>query len=187
MESREFRGKITHTEKTIQRLFQTEYHTYDTAQMLMQMAVGGLLVIVAALSDVNIAIQGVLLLVGCWLIISRDFPASYKADQVLKVHRGNLPVMEYIFAEEGVTVSGEGNMRLKYKQFQRLVEDEQYLYLFLGRNSVCMMDRKEITPSMGNFMVFIEEKTGLKWTRNKSLVAMNLWDVVEVFRNRNKN
>lgn len=180
--TKEFQASIVHTEDTIQRLFKMEYHTYELFKLFIWMLVGASMVLSAIFVEMSMAFQAILLLIGCWLLISSDFPAALKAEQAIEARGGSLPVMEYTFREKGVTVSGEGTMELKYDQFQRLVRDEKYLYMFLSRNSVCMVDRTRITPSCEELLSFMEKKTGLKWGWPKSLLMMNVKDIRSAFR-----
>lgn len=74
-------------------------------------------------------------------------------------------------------------MNIPYKKFTRLVEDEEYLYLFLDKDSVCMLPRSSVEPQPAeDFMKFVEGKTGLSWRREKSLLSLNLWDLRQLWR-----
>ena len=82
-------------------------------------------------------------------------------------------------------LSGEGSMKLAYPKFQRLIEDEQYLYLFLGRQSVCMVEKDGVEGgSPEELKAFVARLTGLSWQRNRSLLTMNLADLRQALRDR---
>ena len=71
-------------------------------------------------------------------------------------------------------------MRIPYKKLTRLVEDAEYLYLFLAENSLCMVERSGVEPEGdAALMEFLSEKTGLAWQREKSLLSLNLWDLFQ--------
>lgn len=185
MASFQFYGKIEHTEKTIMALYRAQYHAYEKPQMLLWMGFGFALIMIAAFATIPMWAKTILLLIGAWLVISMDFPSQVRADRAVEARRGNLPKMEYEFHKDAVKVSGEGSMSIPYKKIVRLAEDKGYLYMFMDKDSICMVDRNTIKPkSVDEFKEFIAKKTGLDWQNEKSLLAMNLADVILIFRNR---
>lgn len=180
-----YRAKIEHTEDTIFKLYKTQYHAYEQSKMLVRMVIGIALIFVAAFVSFPIWARGLILLVGAWLIVSLDFPSQMKADKVIEERGGSLPKMEYEFYESEMKLSGEGSMNIKYKKFSRLLEDSGYLYLFISRDSVCMIDRSTLKPDDNDkFKKFISEKTGLEWCREQSMLSMNLYDIKRIFKER---
>lgn len=182
-----FVGSIQHTEDTIQRLFRTEYYTYEKLRLIMRMAAGGAMVVAGALAALPMAVKGILMLVGCWLIVSKDFPADVRADRTVDARKGELPRNTCTFYDKRMELDGEGHMRIKYDQFERFIEDDEYLYLFLGKKSVCMVERSSVEHgSDQQLMEFLEKRTGLHWARNKSLLMMNLSDLLQAIRDRRR-
>lgn len=178
-----YTGGIDHTKKTLELLFKTQYYTYQGLRMLLRMAIGFAMVATALLLTLPMWARGLLMLIGCWLIVSKDFPSAIRADRAIEARNGSLPSMRYVFGADRVEISGEGSMKLKYRQFTRLIEDEGYLYLFIDRDSVCMVDRATVAPPpTEDFMKFIEKKTGLQWKRSQSLLSMNLQDLLQMLR-----
>lgn len=180
-----FVGSIQHTEDTLQRLFKTEWRTYHQLRILTQLALGFVLVLLALAVEMDRILQAVLLLAGCLLMIGGDFPASVRADKAVDDRKGRLPKNICSFFSGSVELSGEGTMRLKYDRFQRLVEDSEYLYLFLGSRSVCMVDKAAVKGgSAEELKAFVAERTGLTWRRNRSFFTMNLADLRQMLRDR---
>ena len=122
-----------------------------------------------------------------WLLVSRDFPAAVRADRALTERKAKLPNMNYSFGSEALHLTGEGSMDIPYRKFTRLVEDKQYCYLFVSRNSVCMMAKDALKPAdiMG-FAKFMEEKTGLTWRAEKSFLSMSIYDMRQALRDMRK-
>ena len=181
-----YRGSINHTEKTIDLLYRTQYRVYEKPRMLIRFAVGFAFVLVAVIAAVPLWARGIALLLGAWMIVSRDFPAQVQADRAVQARRGSLPKMEYLFYDDRIKLSGEGSMDIKYKKLSHLTYDADYLYMFLKKGSACMVDKAEIKPQeIEEFMKFIAEKTGLEWQRDVSLLGMNLWDIRNIIKNRN--
>lgn len=181
----QYYGKIEHTEKTIMTLYRVQYHMYEKPQMLLWMGFGFAVILVAAFSSFPGWARTVLLLIGAWLVISMDFPSQVRGDRAVNARRGDLPKMEYEFHKDAVKISGEGSMSIPYKKIARLVDDKRYLYLFMDKDSICMIDRETIRPkSVDEFKEFLAKKTELDWQSEKSLLALNLADVILMFRNR---
>ena len=92
-------------------------------------------------------------------------------------------ICNYSFGQDKVHLSGEGSMDIPYNKLTRLVEDKQYLYLFLNRNSVCMMEKDSVKPAdLMAFAKFLEEKTGRKWQAEKSFLSMSIYDIRRAFK-----
>ena len=173
-----YSAKITHTEKTITQLYKMQYYVYDKGRMLLRIVVGFGLVVAAVLLSIPTWAKAILLLLGAWLLVSRDFPATVRADRALSERKAKLPSMEYSFGEDKLHLKGEGSMDIPYRDFTHLIEDDDYLYLFINRNSVCMIDRSSFTPEQYvAFGKFMEEKTGLAWRREKPFLSLSIYDI----------
>lgn len=183
MAETQYRSKIKHTEKTVQQLYKMQYYVYGKAQMLLRVALGFALVLIAAMATLPIWVKALLLLFGAWFLVSRDFPASVRADKALSERKAALPGMEYSFGADKVRLTGEGSMDIPYKKFNRLAEDRDYLYLFVNRDSVCMMERASVRPEkVEEFKKFMEEKTGLAWRTEKPFLSMSIYDIRQALR-----
>lgn len=180
-----YKAKIAHTEKTIEKMFVTQYYAYEQLRMYLRFILGIVLAAVAVLLTIPMWLRGMLLLAGGWLLSSADFPAQIRADRAVQARRGKLPVMEYDFYDDRMSISGEGSMNTKYNKFEKLIEDSDYLYLFMSKTSVCMIDKNTLTNvSLPDFKTFLSERTGIKWKFKKSMLAFNLYDIKDMLKNR---
>ena len=178
-----YRAKITHTEKTVEQLYKMQYYVYEKPRMLLRMLIGFGLVLTAVVTGIPNWGKALLLLAGAWLLVSKDFPAAVRADRALSERKARLPNMNYSFGPETVHLSGEGSMDIPYGKFTRLVEDKQYLYLFVNRNSVCMMEKDSVKPAdIMAFARFMEDKTNLKWRAEKPFLSMSIYDLRQALR-----
>ena len=178
-----YRARIAHTEKTVEQLYKMQYYVYEKPRMILRAIIGFALVAAAVALTIPTWGKALLILFGAWLLVSRDFPAAVRADRALSERKAKLPDMNYGFGPDKVHLSGEGSMDLPYKKFTRLVEDKQYLYLFVSRNSVCMMEKASLKPAdLMAFAAFLEEKTGLKWRAEKPFLSMSLYDLRRTLR-----
>ncbi len=178
-----YQAAIRHTEKTVEKLYKMQYAVYEKPRLLLRMLLGFALVVLVVVTALPTWARALLLLLGAWLLVSRDFPAAVRADRVLSERKAALPAMRYGFGERTVHLSGEGSMDIPYKSFTRLIEDIDYLYLFVSRDSVCMLERASLKPNdVLAFGKFMEEKTGLTWRREKSFLSMSIYDMRQALR-----
>ena len=180
-----YTAEIRHTEKTIESIYRAEYFAFEKLRIYARLAVGVAFIAFALITNLPTWAKGILLLIGAWLAVSSDFQAQIRADKALQERRAALPKMEYEFHESTFHISGEGDMNARYAQLIHLSEDKDYFYLFLSRTSVCMIDRSSIRPKGdAAFKEFIEKRTDLKFKREISLLAMSLYDILDIFKLR---
>ena len=182
-----YRAQIRHNEKTIQRLYRTQYYAYSKLKLLIRAAIGAALILAAVLPTLSTWARAILMLIGAWLVVSGDFPAQLRADRALEQRKAALPVMSYTFFDDHLALSGEGKMDIPYAKIHRLAQEREYLYLFLSRDSVCMLERSTLRPADdGAFLKFMEEKTGQYWRKERGLLSLNLADLILMIRDRNQ-
>lgn len=178
-----FEGCIEHDQDTIRRLFKAEYDTYEMKKVIVRFLAGAVLAGAGLMGGFPMIVQGILLMVGCWLIVSRDFPAKCRADRTLENRKTALPKITAVFYEDHVELNGEGRMKLDYGKFQHLVEEKGYYFLFLQRGSACMIDGKTLKPADAEkFKTFVAEKTGLEWKETTSWLNMSLMDLLQMLK-----
>lgn len=187
MASCQYSAKIEHTEKTIENLYLAQYHAYEKSKMLLWFAFGLAMIFAAAFATIPTWVKAILLLIGAWFVVSVDFPGQVRADRALEARNAELPKMEYEFHKDQMKVSGEGSMSIPYKKIVKLTEDKYYLYIFMSKDSICMIEKSTIRPkSEKEFKEFLASKTKLDWLNEKSFLAMNLADVILAVRNKKK-
>ena len=178
-----FQGRIEHDKDTITLLFKVAYDTFEVKRILIRFIIGVIMAILGLFGGFNHAIQGLLIMVGAWLIVSRDFPPKVRADRTLEERKQALPILVSTFYDDRMELSGEGRMTLRYKDFQYIVEENDYLFLFLHKNSACMIDSKTLEPdSLEAFKDFVSRKTNLQWQSNISWFNMSLKELIQILR-----
>ena len=188
MASPRYTASIDHSEKTIERLYRTQRRTYDRGRIFLRLALGFGMVLAAALAALPTWLKAILLLVGAWLMASGDFPAQIRADRAVQDRGGSLPKMRYEFYEDHLKLTGEGSMNIGYRKLNRLLEDREFYYLFLERDSVCMIDRESLKPAkQEDFRLFLENATGLNWRQEKSFLSIDLADLIKMRREKKRN
>ncbi len=184
----QFRAKIDHNAKTIEKLYRARYYCYEKIRAYSRMGIGLVLAMIAAFVTMPIVLRGLLLLVGAWLLVSGDFPAQIQADKVLEARHGVVPGMKYEFYPDNFKITENGlSKSVNYKKISRLVTDFDYFYLFFTKDSCCMIDRKTISSGTDEELAqFLQDKSGVEWRQDKQLLSLNLYDIRNIIRDRNK-
>ncbi len=178
-----FEGRVTHTKQTIKTLFKTTYYVYEKKKILTRMAIGVVLAVAALFIPMPTVLEVILLMLGAWLLVSRDYPATERADKAIEARKGHFPTIKYTFSDKSIVLEDRKKAFLKYSQIQLLVEDDGYFYLFENKGSVCMIDKQTITPaSLQDFINFLQEKTGKTTQKNKTFFQMNLYDLLGMLK-----
>lgn len=187
MASPRYTASIEHSEKTIERLYRTQRRTYDKAKIFLRLLIGFGMVLAAALVAMPTWLKAILLLIGAWLMASGDFPAQVSADRAVQKRNGSLPKMHYEFYEDHLKLTGEGSMNIGYRKLNRLLEDKEFYYLFLERDSVCMIARESLKPAkQEEFRMFLENTSGLNWRQEKSFLSIDLADLIKMHREKKR-
>ena len=171
---------IVHNEKTIRDLYKTQYYAYDKVRIVSRFLLGFAMIITAAAFSIPLWAKGILLLIGAWLVSTPDFPAQVIAEKNISARKTSLPAMTYEFYNDFFTISveGEGNAKFSYSKITLLIQDSNYLYLFIAKNSACMIDKSTLQIQIASdFVNFIEAKTKLKFRTQKSFISMNFQDL----------
>lgn len=181
-----YEGRIEHNNDSIHALFKTQYYTYQFGRVVRRTLLGVALIAAALFAGLPIWAEAILLAIGCWMLVGRDFPATYRAEEAIDARKGVLPITTCSFSAGHAEIQEGGvSKKLRYDQFQKLVQDKDYLYLFLGEESIVMIDREKVEPGTdAELMEFIEKKTGKKWEARLSLLTMNLHDLLRMTRKK---
>ena len=178
-----YKAKIEHNKKTIESLFRTQYYAYEKTRILIRFIVGIALIIISVGVTLPIWLRGVLLLIGTWIVSSPDFPAQVKTDKVIQARKGNFPNITYEFYGDRIKLydNNSYNKNILYKELTRIIHDKKYFYLFLDKNSACMIDKESLlNQDSEKFMQFIENKTGITWHVQKSIFSINIKDILNI-------
>ncbi|MDK2808092.1 MAG: hypothetical protein PWP24_826 [Clostridiales bacterium] len=117
-----YEGQIVHTKETIRCLYKVTYNKYELKKVIVRMLVGAFLTIVGLIGIDSYILQAGLLLIGCWLLVSKDFPAVCKADRAVEARKHMLPIISTVFYDDIVELSSKSCMEMEYGQFKFLFE-----------------------------------------------------------------
>ena len=175
-----YTAHISHTYDTILRMCRTMDDTFFFKRKLM-MAFGGIALAVLGVWNME-SIAGILMLmIGCWLLVSLNLPAKNQADNIRKALDGKYPANKYEFFDKNFVLYAQNQDVVTYDKIKRLVEDEGYCYLCLNEQASYMLEKASLGTELEKFMAFMEKATGLSWRKPYRLSTFNLKSMVELF------
>ncbi len=182
-----FSAQMKHNEKTIQRLAQTQDSAFCWKRRIVQFLISLVLIWIGLFSSINSSVSIVCLLFGCWMVVSIDQPPKNRSKRIIRDIAGNYPNAEYLFHENTISVRNEdGSEQINYDDIFRIIEDDQYIYLFINKYSAYMFSRESIMPNDIEFQAYLQDKIGLKFTKPLSLASINLLSLLYVKKNTKK-
>lgn len=158
---------------SIRQMFRAEYYTYERIRWLIRLCIAIAMIMLALFADLSVALKVICLLMGCWLITSRDFASKIQAERVLEKRYGMTSSVKWSFTNS--EIRGDGKNIFTYHEVDRLVEDKAWFYIFKDRQSAVMVPKAALQPGEEEgFRKFIEKKTHKKWRKNICLSYLNL-------------
>lgn len=183
-----FTAHISYNRDTIMCLSKTIYNIYG-GKIKAAIVSGGLLLAAAGfIFGIHTAAGMSLVAAACLLLCQVQYPAVYKAKQVIKAFNGNLPEISYDFREDDFIIHiGETRQTYSYSLLINLAEDREYLYLFPDRSTAFTLEKSDF--QQGNtvdFMRFLSEQTKLEWNQYRPLWMLNLPAVMQKARKKQR-
>ena len=123
------------------------------------------------------------LLVGCAMFAMPDFLSRVAAEGVIMQRGGAETTVSCRVNDGGVDV--ENGAHIPFAKIDRLVEDDQYFYIFQSRQMAVMIPKGSLLPANPErFAKVLAKETGKDWQRSKSLWGLNLKDLVQMGKDR---
>ena len=178
-----FEARMIYTDETIRRMFRTEFETYEGLRRMAWLGVALALVATALFLGVPTAVKVLCLLVGCGMFAMPDFISRVAAEGVISQRGGATSTVTCRINDSGVSV--ENGAHIDFDQIDRLVEDDQYFYIFQSRQMAVMLPKGSLVPASPERLAkFLARESGKEWQRAKSLWGINLKDLVGMVRDR---
>lgn len=179
-----FEIQMTFDDDTIRRMFRAEYYTYETVQRLIRFCLGAAGVMAALFAPVPTAAKVVLLMIGVWLLVAGDFPSKVQAEGVISRRGGKSSRVSYHVEPEGLRIKGGGY--IAYKNLDKLVYDDEYLYLFVNRQNAVMLPVNAVgSDRLESFKTTVQEKSGGTFKRlTTGALEYNIKDLLEAVDSR---
>ena len=117
---------------------------------------------------------------GCWLLVSLNFPARNRAQSIREALHGEYPTNRYEFYDKHFVLLAQNQDVVDYRKIVRLVEDDGYCYLFVSAQAAYMLEKASLGTELSRFKAFMEKATGLSWTKPYRLSTFNLKTILEL-------
>ena len=131
-----FEAAVLFDRATILRMFRIEYYAFERLQLLTRLLIAAILLFMGLFGGLPQIATIPCLAVGAWLIVSLDFPSKVRAERVLQQQGEQPSKVRYRFNDTGIYV--ENGAHLKYEQVGRLIEDDEYFFIFQDRQFAVM-------------------------------------------------
>lgn len=172
-----FRAKMKHSASTIQKLIQTQYDVFQFKKKLVHMIISLALILFGLYADQTMYMPIICLFIGCVMLANLNMQPRSQAKEVIKQMGGKFPKSDYTFTDEGFKFYDKGDI-IPYGTLVRLVEDRQYMYLYVTEQSAYMVDKGTVTGgTVDDLKDWLKIKTDLSWTRPASLLSFKLKDL----------
>lgn len=179
-----FEAETVFNDDAIRWMFQAEYYSYERLKILFRAGLGLLLLLLAFFFVKITAVKGVLMLIGCWFMVSTDFPSRMRAEQLIESRKGQTSKVRYQFTGDSVLIDQTGRS-LPYDKIDRMLVDKRCFYLFESRQNAVMVPRGIwAEEKQQKFVDFLSEKTGKEWKQNRSMLSMNLRELLDMIHDR---
>lgn len=144
---------MTHTEATIRRLSKVQYNTFHRTAKAFWYTVFFCCILFGTgqLVELDTAPQILLIAIGGVGITNVGASARAKADRLLRIIQANgnqFPESEMTISPKGITVlekGGDTPTTVKKSDVYRLVDDPQYVYIFITREAAYMLPKDQIS------------------------------------------
>lgn len=166
-----FTAKMVHDESTIVKLSMTQYNTFEYGKKLVRIVIALALIVYGLYADSSMLTPIICLLLGCFLMANVSLRPRVRGKKIAEQLHGNYPRSEYSFTEKSFTFSDKGE-EVPYGKLMRLVEDREYMYLYISRESAYMVTKSTVSGTGPEALKkYLSDKTGLKWTKPFSLLT----------------
>lgn len=166
-----YQMEFKHDEQTIRRLSLTQYLSFEKKYVFLQLIVGLAFIACGVSRQEDTAIFTLFALFGCWLLVSWKQIPLFRANKIIRQCGGEYPLTEFVFgAKEIETTNNTGNSTTPYAQIIRLVEDDEYCFLFVNKEGAYMLRKHRDAEA---FKKYMSEKTGLAWIRPRNVFFLS--------------
>ena len=173
-----YRAKMQHSQATIYKLVQTQYDTFQFHKKLIHIAIAMGLILYGLYADQTMYTPMFALFVGCVMLANLNAYPRSQAKEVLKIMGGNYPTSDYVFGADSFTFNAEAEP-VPYRKIIRLIEDRDYLYLYVSKQSAYMVDKRTVSGgSVADMKTFLAIETLQKWSRPANILNFRFRDLV---------
>ena len=173
-----YSAEMKHSSDSVKRFTVIQYDTFEPLQKIIRIVLALALIVVGALSGSSAAMI-LLLFLGCILLTNLNTKAASIADEVKRALHGKFPELTYSFSEIGF-LDGPERPETPYTSLIRLIEDNEYYYLFVSKASGYMIEINSVAGEGGSegLKRLLSEKSGCEWTKPVTIATLRLKDII---------
>lgn len=170
-------ASIQHTEETCRRLSKVQYQKYDTTRKIIRWILGGLPIVLGFLFGVDTTIGVLFILFALFFLYKTANSYESEGNRAFLSTPEEFRHVDYEFHKKNMVIAAGGLRKtLQYNQVYALVEDEEYLYIFLNRQQAHMLSCKSVSDGYEKLKALLVEQTGKQWqmmSTKKSFIQTN--------------
>lgn len=179
----EYFASMPQNHNTLKRYAQVQMDVFHPSIKLCGAGLAVALVLIGAFAVKTEALSLLLIFIGCVVFTNLNAPGDFIANRVNSLFHGKYPTLFYQFSEDSFLVVGS-KQSVPYKKLIKLVEDDEYIYLFQSSRYGNMIKKSSVqgTDKLCGLRDHLAEKTGLKWRRPPTILnfrLQNVWDIVQ--------
>lgn len=172
-----YRAKMRHSADTIKKLIQTGYDVFQFRRKLLNAVISLGLILFGLYADQSMFMPMIALFAGCVMLANLNAIPRIQSKNVLAQINGKFPKSDYSFFEQEFKDHDKGDP-IPYTRLIRLVEDRQYMYLYVAEQSGYMVDKGTVTGgSVSDLKTYLEIETGMKFARPANLFSFKITDL----------
>lgn len=165
-----YTAKMQHNEDTIRRLVETQYGTFQFGKKLLRLVLAVGMIAFGVFGSSELVSPTVCLIFGCILLTGLNTRARYNAKKICTQMKGDYPKSDYSFDDKDFRFYDKGEP-IPYSNLIRLVEDKEYMYLYISRESAYMVEKASVSDDGAEGLkALLEKASGLKWTKPVTLM-----------------
>jgi hypothetical protein len=169
---------MRHSAATIHKLIQTGYDVFRFRRKLLNAAIALGLIFFGLYADPSMFMPMIALIAGCVMLANLNAVPRMQANEVLKQIGNKFPKSDYSFYEKEFKDHDKADP-IPYTRLIRLIEDRQYLYLYVAEQSGYMVDKGTFSGgSVSDFKTYLEIETGMTFSRPASLFSFKITDIL---------
>lgn len=181
-----FQVHMTFDDDTIRRMFRAEFYGYELLKRLIWTGIGAVLILLSLFPGASIALKAAFLFAGCLMLSMPDFLSRVAAEGIIMQRRHAVSQVSYRILDTGIAI--ENGSCLSFKQVDRLMEDDQYFYIFQSRQNAVMLPKDGVHPGTSeDLKSYLSQIIGKSWKYPKSLWSLTLKDLISILHPQRRN
>ena len=174
---------MKHNAESIEKLVLMQYNSFQVRNKLVRVAFAFVMLVYGVVTaGKGLFTSYLCLILGSMILAGLNVRPKSNARKLIAQMNGTFPSSEYYFTDHGFRDSKDGK-EIPYQKLIRLIDDKDFLYLYISKESAYMVDNRSVYGADGlkGLKTLIKEKTGLSWRKPSSFWTFNIYSLQELF------